>query len=73
MTLKEELEILRGELIEVFDDDPMEIPCIKTSDAEVLCKHLVVSVCMITYNHAPYIRQAVEGVMVQNTDFELTW
>ena len=70
MTLKEKLEILRGEPIEVFDGDPMDIPCIETSDAEKLCKHPVVSVNMITYNHEPYIRQAIEGVMMQKTDFE---
>lgn len=29
----------------------------------------LVSVCMITYNHAPYIRQAVESVLMQKTDF----
>jgi len=33
MTLKEELEILRGEPIRVFTGDPMDIPCIETSDA----------------------------------------
>ena len=70
MTLKEELEILRGEPIEVFTGDPMEIPCIETSDSEKLCKNPVVSVHMITYNHEPYIRQAIEGVMMQKTDFE---
>ena len=70
MTLKEELEVLRGEPIEVFDGDPMDIPCIETSDPEKLCKHPVVSVHMITYNHEPYIRQAIEGVMMQKTDFE---
>ena len=70
MTLKEELEILRGEPIEVFTGDPMDIPCIETSDPEKLCKHPVVSVQMITYNHEPYIRQAIEGVMMQKTDFE---
>ena len=70
MTLREELEILRGEPIKVFTGDPMDIPCIETSDAEKLCKHPVVSVHMITYNHEPYIRQAIEGVMMQNTDFE---
>lgn len=70
MTLKEELEILRGEPIQVFDGDPMDIPCIETSDAEKLCKHPVVSVHMITYNHEPYIREAIEGVMMQQTDFE---
>ena len=70
MTLKEELEILRGEPIEVFEGDPMDIPCIETSDPERLCKNPVVSVHMITYNHEPYIRQAIEGVMMQKTDFE---
>ena len=70
MTLKEELEILRGEPIEVFTGDPMDIPCIETSDSEKLCKHPVVSVHMITYNHEPFIRQAIEGVMMQKTDFE---
>jgi len=70
LTLKEELEILRGEPIQVFTGDPMDIPCIETSDPEKLCKHPVVSVNMITYNHEPYIRQAIEGVMMQKTDFE---
>jgi len=70
MTLKEELEILRGEPIKVFDGDPMNIPCIETSDPEKLCKNPVVSVLMITYNHEPYIRQAIEGVVMQKTDFE---
>ena len=70
MTLKEKLEILRGEPIKVFEGDPKDIPCIETSDAERLCKHPVVSVHMITYNHEPYIRQAIEGVMLQKTDFE---
>ena len=70
MTLKEELEILRGEPIEVYEGDPLDIPCIETSDSERLCKHPVVSVHMLAYNHEPYIRQAIEGVMMQKTDFE---
>lgn len=70
MTLREELEILRGEPIEVFDGDPMDIPCIEQSDIDQLCKSPVVSVQMCTYNHEPYIRQAIEGVMMQKTDFE---
>ena len=70
MTLKEELEILRGEPIQVWEVDPMDIPCIETSDSELLCKHPAVSVHMITYNHEPYIREAIEGVMMQKTDFE---
>ena len=70
MTLKEELEILRGEPIGVREGNPMDIPCIETSDVEKLCENPVVSVHMITYNHEPYIRQAIEGVMMQKTDFE---
>lgn len=70
MDLKDQLEIIRGEPIQVFDGNPMDIPCIETSDAENLCKNPVVSVHMITYNHEPFIRQAIEGVMMQKTDFE---
>src|SRR5204862_6731871 len=29
-----------------------------------------VSVCMITFNHEKYIEQAVESVMMQETDFD---
>ena len=31
----------------------------------------MVSICMITYNHANYIRQAIEGVMMQRTSFDI--
>ena len=48
MTLKEEVEILRGEPILVFDGDLTDIPCIEESDSEKLCKHPVVSVHMMS-------------------------
>ena len=32
-------------------------------------KYPLVSVQMITYNHAPYIAQAIEGVLMQKTNF----
>lgn len=32
---------------------------------------LKVSVCMITYNHAKYIAEAIQGVLMQVTDFEI--
>lgn len=70
MTLKEEIEILRGALIEINTVKPEDVPCIESSDPEKLCRHPMVSVLMATYNHEPYIRQAIEGVMMQKTDFE---
>ena len=33
--------------------------------------NLKVSVCMITYNHEKYIREAVEGVLMQEGSFEI--
>ena len=34
-----------------------------------MCKP-VVSVCSITYNHAPYIRKCLDGFLMQKTDFQ---
>lgn len=31
----------------------------------------VVSVCMITYNHEKFVKQAIEGVLIQKTDFNI--
>lgn len=47
-----------------------DIPCIETSDGGKLCKRPLVSVNMQTYNHERFIRQAIEGVVMQETDFE---
>lgn len=70
MVALEEFESLRCEQIAVQSVNPAEVPCIETSDADRLCKNPVVSVPMLTYNHEAYIRQAIEGVMSQKTDFE---
>lgn len=67
--MKRFLEVLRGKPI-AERSRSVDVPCIETSDSTRLCKHPVVSVHMITYNHEPYIRQAIEGVMMQQTDFE---
>ena len=46
------------------------VPCIEQSDPSRLCRNPLVSVRMTTYNHEHYIRQAIDGVMNQKTDFE---
>lgn len=46
-----------------------EIPCQEISDSDALVREPVVSVEMITYNHEPYIAQAIEGVLQQEVDF----
>ena len=48
-----------------------EIPCQEISDPAVLSKNPLVSVKMITYNHEPYIAQAIDGVLMQETDFPI--
>ena len=32
--------------------------------------NILVSICSITYNHAPYIRQCLEGMLMQKTNFD---
>ncbi|NGY37445.1 glycosyltransferase [Flavobacterium sp. XN-5] len=36
-----------------------------------MSSNLLVSVCMITYGHEKYIREAIEGVLMQECDFEI--
>jgi glycosyltransferase involved in cell wall biosynthesis len=48
-----------------------EIPFQEISDPAVLSKTPLVSVKMITYNHEPYIAQAIEGVLMQETNFPI--
>jgi glycosyltransferase involved in cell wall biosynthesis len=47
------------------------IPCVEISDQRVFERMPLVSVHMITYNHGPYIAQAIEGVLQQETDFPI--
>lgn len=51
--------------------DPAQIPCTEISDPALLVKKPLVSVKMITYNHEPYIAQAIEGVLQQKTTFPI--
>ena len=68
-TLLKELSELRGEPIEIID--PEKIPCIEISDKSALSENPLVSVHMITYNHEPYIREAIEGVIKQEASFPI--
>ena len=46
-----------------------EVTFQEISDPLVMAKMPLVSVKMLTYNHEPYIAQAIEGVLMQETDF----
>lgn len=48
-----------------------EIPSQEISDPAVLSKTPLVSVPIVTYNHEHYIAQAIEGVLIQETDFPI--
>jgi len=52
---------------QIFKED--EIPSQEISDPAVLSKNPLVSCCMITYNHAPFIKQAIDSVLLQQTSF----
>ena len=49
---------------------PAEVPCNETSDMALLCKEPLVSVHMTVYNHERYLKQAIESVVNQETDFD---
>lgn len=53
-----------------YIDATVPVPCIETSDSNKLCPRPLVSVLMVTFNHAKYICQAVESVMTQKTNFD---
>jgi len=46
-----------------------EVPCREVSDPVRLDPHPVVSVHMLAYNHESTIREAIESVLAQRTDF----
>ena len=67
--LNERFGNLRAEKMAVYEHRPEDIPCCETSDVSKLPAQPLVSVVMTTYNHGKYIREAVEGVLKQQTDF----
>lgn len=59
------------DLIESINVVPEPIPHTEISDQSVMAIKPVVSVVMITYNHGPYIADAIEGVISQKTGFPI--
>ena len=54
---------------QTFNTD--EFPYDEISDPAVLSKNPLVSAKIITYNHESYIAKAIEGVLIQETDFSI--
>lgn len=69
MNIREVIAFLRAVPLRA-KTDVADVPCIETSDESQLCQNPVVSVCMLAYNHASYIRSAIEGVMKQQANFD---
>ena len=68
--LLEVLKQIRGMPIPISEGNPLDISCAEMSDDKRLCRHPVVSIHMLAYNHSAYIREALESVLRQKTDFE---
>lgn len=49
--------------------DPIGDVTVETSDATRLVERPLVSVLMITYNHAEYLAEAIDGIVSQQCDF----
>jgi glycosyltransferase involved in cell wall biosynthesis len=60
-----------AELIESPNLTSEPTPWTEISHPSVLAQIPLVSVGMISYNHAPYIAQAIEGVLQQETNFPI--
>src|ERR1039457_4692907 len=55
----------------ISHEDMMSIPAREVSDSSQLASNPIVSVIMMTYNHEPYIAQAIEGVVMQQCSFPI--
>lgn len=47
-----------------------QIPACECSDRDLLCRTPLVSIVVLTYNHEPYIRRAIESYVHQECKFE---
>jgi glycosyltransferase involved in cell wall biosynthesis len=63
--------VLNTEAFSTSSVNPDETTCYEISDPAVMNKSPLVSVHMITFNHEPYIARAIEGVLMQETDFPI--
>ena len=46
-------------------------PTTKEISSQELVTDPLVSVCVITYNHGPYIKKALSGILMQETEFSV--
>lgn len=67
--LLKKVEEIRALPIKRFDSQA-KIPCSESSDLSRICKHPLVSVLMITYNHEKFIQEAIQHIVDQKCDFE---
>ena len=69
--LLKKLEALRGEPIQEFvrrDEEWNDYT--EYVDSERICKNPLVSCCVFTYNQEKYIRECLDSIVAQKTDFE---
>lgn len=50
--------------------DPSELECQEISSSDKICRNPLVSISVITYNHEKYLRQTLDSLLAQKTDFE---
>ena len=63
-----ELKDIFGNSYELID--PEQIPCTEISDPSRLCKNPLASIHVLTYNHGPYIVEALDSLVNQQCNFE---
>lgn len=69
MTLVQQLETIRTQQGRAIAHPYDKIPCIETSDVARLCKAPVVSIMVLAYNHEKYIRECLDSLVCQQTNF----